>query len=177
MLRDHGQARKYHHHIEGYNGRMDAIQAGILRVKIGRLDDWNASRREAAGRYRELFTQQGRPGFAPKEPDWAKSVYHLYVIRVADRERVIRHLVEANIGTGIHYPVPLHLQKAYEYLGYKAGDFPVSEMVAPELLSLPMFPQMTAEQQDRVVDTITRFVVPEKTGVLMHQLGHAAAAE
>jgi dTDP-4-amino-4,6-dideoxygalactose transaminase len=165
MLRDHGQARKYHHHIEGYNGRLDAIQAGILRVKLGRLDAWNTSRREAADRYRELLTEANASELVPYEPDWAKSVYHLYVTRVPERESVIRHLTEANIGTAIHYPVPLHLQKAYEYLGYKAGDFPVSEMVAPEILSLPMFPQLTAEQQNRVVEHILEFVRLTETGV------------
>ena len=177
MLRDHGQARKYHHHIEGYNGRLDAIQAGILRVKIGRLDAWNASRRAAADRYRELFAQQETPGLAPYEPDWAKSVYHLYVARMPERERIIRHLTEAHIGTGIHYPVPLHLQKAYEYLGYKAGDFPVSETVAPEILSLPMFPQLTGEQQERVVDAIVGFMAPEKTGALMQEMAQVAVAQ
>jgi len=177
MLRDHGQARKYYHHIEGYNGRLDAIQAGILRVKLGRLDAWNASRREAADRYRELLTEANAPELAPYEPDWAKSVYHLYVTRVPERERVMRQLAEAHIGTGIHYPVPLHLQKAYEYLGYKAGDFPVSEMVTPEILSLPMFPQLTAEQQARVVDEIASFNAPEKSGALLQELANVAAAQ
>lgn len=158
MLRDHGQARKYHHHIEGYNGRLDAIQAGFLRVKLGRLDAWNESRREVADRYRELLTEANAAELVPYEPDWAKSVYHLYVTRVPERASVIQQLAEANIGTGIHYPVPLHLQKAYEYLGHKAGDFPVSEMVAPEILSLPMFPQLTAEQQVHVVKTLPDFL-------------------
>lgn len=176
MLRDHGQARKYYHEVEGYNGRLDAIQAGILRVKLGCLDAWNASRRQAADRYRELLTEVNAPGLAPYEPDWAKSVYHLYVTRVRDREGVIRHLAEAGIGTGIHYPVPLHLQKAYEYLGYRAGDFPVSEMGAPEILSLPMFPQLTAEQQARVIDKVASFMAPEKAGVLMQELTRVAAA-
>jgi dTDP-4-amino-4,6-dideoxygalactose transaminase len=177
MLRDHGQARKYYHHVEGYNGRLDAIQAGILRVKLGHLDDWNASRREVAERYRDLFAEQETAGLAPYEPDWAKSVYHLYVARVPDRERAIQHLTEAHIGTGIHYPVPLHLQKAYEYLGYKAGDFPVSEMVSPEILSLPMFPQLTGEQQERVVEAMVSFMAPEKTGALVGQMAHVAAAQ
>jgi dTDP-4-amino-4,6-dideoxygalactose transaminase len=176
MLRDHGQARKYHHHIEGYNGRLDAIQAGILRVKLGRLDAWNASRREAADRYRELLTEANAPELVPYEPEWARSVYHLYVTRASNREGVIRHLAEANIGTGIHYPVPLHLQKAYEYLGYKARAFPVAESVAPEILSLPMFPQLSVEQQLRVVAEIASFIASEKVGALSQELARMAAA-
>jgi len=175
MLRDHGQAKKYYHHVEGYNGRLDAIQAGILKVKLGRLDTWNASRRQAADRYRDLLTEANAPELVPYEPDWAKSVYHLYVTRVAEREAVIRHLAEAHIGTGIHYPVPLHLQKAYEHLGYKAGDFPVSEMVAPEILSLPMFPQLTAEQQARVVEGIASCTAPQKAGALSEEAKTVAA--
>jgi dTDP-4-amino-4,6-dideoxygalactose transaminase len=151
MLRDHGQARKYYHEVEGYNGRLDAIQAGILSVKLKQLAEWNAGRREAAARYRRLFAEAGVGELAPCEPEWAKAVYHLYVVRVPDREGLMRHLAEAGIGTGIHYPVPLHLQKAYERLGYRAGDFPVAERVAGEIVSLPMFPGLTGEMQGRVV--------------------------
>jgi dTDP-4-amino-4,6-dideoxygalactose transaminase len=166
MLRDHGQARKYYHEMEGYNGRLDAIQAGILSVKLRRLADWNTQRREAAARYRKLFDEWGGPSRCaewgrppglpssialPYEPEWAKPVYHLYVIRVQDREAFLRNLAEAGIGAGIHYPVPLHLQEAYHGLGYGPGDFPVTERVAAEIVSLPMFPQLTGEQQARVV--------------------------
>ena len=151
MLRDHGQARKYYHELEGYNGRLDAIQAGILTVKLKHLPEWNARRREAAARYRQLFNQAGVARLAPFEPRWAKAVYHLYVARVPDRDGFMRHLAEVGIGSGIHYPVPLHLQKAYEWLGYKAWDFPVTEAAAPEIVSLPMFPQLTEGQQARVV--------------------------
>ena len=160
MLRDHGQARKYYHDVEGYNGRLDAIQAGILTVKLRHLPEWTQSRREAAARYRELFAElsRDREGAVvesetrlPFEPDWAKAVYHLYVVRVTDREGLMWHLAEAGIGTGIHYPVPLHLQKAYASLGYHAGDFPVAEQSAREIVSLPMFPQLTSDQQARVV--------------------------
>ena len=161
MLRDHGQARKYYHEMEGYNGRLDAIQAGILSVKLRRLADWNAQRREAAARYRKLWGGPGYPRGSwvrlpssfvqPYEPEWAKPVYHLYVIRVQDREAFLRNLAEAGIGAGIHYPVPLHLQEAYHGLGYGPGDFPVTERVAEEIVSLPMFPQLTGEQQTRVV--------------------------
>jgi dTDP-4-amino-4,6-dideoxygalactose transaminase len=151
MLRDHGQSRKYYHDIEGYNGRLDAIQAGILQVKLKRLPEWNARRREAAARYRELFIEAGARELGPYEPEWAKAVYHLYVIRAHGRDGLMRRLAEAGIGAGIHYPVPLHLQKAYEWLGYRAGDFPIAERTAPEIVSLPMFPQLTQEQQHRVV--------------------------
>ena len=158
MLRDHGQSRKYYHDREGYNGRLDAIQAGILRVKLAHLSEWNESRRQAAVRYRELFTAANGHEFPPYEPDWSKPVYHLYVVRVRDRESLIRRLADENIATGIHYPVPLHLQKAYEAFGYKLGDFPVTEKVAPEILSLPMFPELSADQQQRVAQVLLKFV-------------------
>ena len=117
MLRDHGQAQKYYHEVEGYNGRLDAIQAGILRVKLKRLAEWNAGRREAAARYRGLLMEAGMGEWAPYEPDYSKAVYHLYVVRSRYRDGLMRHLADANVGAGIHYPVPLHLQKAYAGLG------------------------------------------------------------
>ena len=157
MLRDHGQNRKYYHEVEGYNGRLDAIQAGILSEKLKRLPEWNARRREAAARYCQLLTETGSGNLAPFEPGWSKAVYHLYVIRVPDRDGLIHHLGEANIGTGIHYPVPLHLQKAYQRLGYQPGNFPIAEQVTREIVSLPMFPQLTAAQQARVVDAVAEF--------------------
>ncbi len=157
MLRDHGQARKYYHDCEGYNGRLDAIQAGILSVKLRRLTAWNEQRREAAARYAELFAQAGVREMAVYQPEWAKSVYHLYVVRVHNREALMKHLAEEGIGTAIHYPVPLHLQKAYEDLGYEGGDFPVTEAMAPEIVSLPMYPQLTQQQQRRVVDRLCAF--------------------
>src|SRR5208283_3668299 len=141
---------KYYHDVEGYNGLLDAMQAGILQVKLKRLPEWNARRREAAARYRELFLEAGIGEMVPYEPEWAKAVYHLYVVRVQERDGFMRQLAEAGIGTGIHYPVPLHLQKAYERLGRRAGDFPVAEKAAQEIVSLPMFPQLTGEQQGRV---------------------------
>jgi len=157
MLRDHGQAKKYYHDIEGYNGRLDSIQTGILSVKLTHLSDWNARRRERAAEYKILF-ENNTSIRTPFEPSWSRAVYHLYVVRVADREGLMAHLKDAGIGTGIHYPIPLHLQKAYESLGYKAGDFPVTERVAREIVSLPMFPQLKAEQQVRVADEALRFV-------------------
>ena len=156
MLRDHGQATKYYHEIEGYNGRLDALQAGLLHVKLGRLTEWNEKRRERAAEYGRLL-QSVDQVIAPYEPSWSRAVYHLYVIRSKDREGLISHLKQLDIGTGIHYPIPLHLQEAYRWMGYKAGDFPVTERVACEIVSLPMFPQLSIEQQHRVVDEVLNF--------------------
>jgi dTDP-4-amino-4,6-dideoxygalactose transaminase len=151
MLRDHGQAKKYYHDVEGYNGRLDAMQAGFLSVKLKHLAEWNEKRRQNGERYRQLLGK--RDGVTlPFEPSWSKAVYHLFVIRVADREQLKHHLETAGIGAGIHYPIPLHLQKAYAARHYKKGDFPVTERVAAEILSLPMFPGLTEEMQARVVE-------------------------
>src|ERR1700678_2824378 len=125
MLRDHGQATKYYHDVEGYNGRLDAIQAGLLHAKLPHLAKWNAQRREHAAYYQELLKSVDGALLPPSEPSWSRAVYHLYVVRIADREGLMNHLKNAGIGTGIHYPIPLHLQKAYESLGYKNGDFRV----------------------------------------------------
>jgi dTDP-4-amino-4,6-dideoxygalactose transaminase len=152
MLRDHGQIRKYYHDIEGYNGRLDAIQAGILRVKLRHLPAWNEQRRQVASRYREMFGGVDKTLVLPYEPSWAKPVYHLYVARVRDRDQLQRDLAEAKIATGIHYPIPLHLQKAYSDLGYSEGSFPTAERAAAQILSLPMFPGLWAVQQRRVVE-------------------------
>ncbi len=161
MLRDHGQAKKYYHDVEGYNGRLDAMQAGFLSVKLAHLANWNAQRRERATEYQRLFASADGSVVPPVEPSWSRAVYHLYVIRTSDREGMMEHLKIAGIGTGIHYPIPLHLQKAYASKGYKAGDFPVCEMVSGQILSLPMFPQLTAEQQARVVREVLHFTQSE----------------
>jgi dTDP-4-amino-4,6-dideoxygalactose transaminase len=153
VLRDHGQAEKYYHDTEGYNGRLDAIQAGILRLKLDRLVQWNSQRREKAKIYRELF-RSANGVTVPLEPWWARAVYHLYVIRVQDRNALQDSLKAAGIGTGIHYPIPLHLQKAYRWLGYTEGDFPVTEKLAAEILSLPMYPQLTRSEQEKVVQAV-----------------------
>ncbi len=158
MLRDHGQAKKYYHDIEGYNGRLDSIQTGILSVKLKYLPGWNAQRRAHAAEYNGPFEKMASGIRIPFEPSWSRAVFHLYVVRVADRDGLISHLKDAGIGTGIHYPVPLHLQKAYEGLSYKAGDLPVTERVAGEIVSLPMFPQLKAEQQDQVVRSVQQFL-------------------
>ena len=151
MLRDHGQSRKYFHDIEGYNGRLDAIQAGFLRVKLRCLPTWNQQRRERAYRYEELFAYTDGSVILPAVPQWSRPVYHLYVVRVADREALQARLAAEGVGTGIHYPVPLHLAEAYTSLGFRRGDFPVAERAASHILSLPMFPTLTSEQQERVV--------------------------
>jgi dTDP-4-amino-4,6-dideoxygalactose transaminase len=157
MIRDHGQAKKYYHDIEGYNGRLDSIQAGWLSVKLRHLAKWNQSRREHAHRYHELFADVKGALTIPVEAAWTKGVYHLYVVRVADREALQAHLAEAGIGTGIHYPIPLHLQKAYQHLNYKKGDFPITEKVALEIVSLPMFPQLKPEQLALVSSSVKEF--------------------
>ena len=158
MLRDHGQAQKYYHDIEGYNGRLDAIQAGILQIKLKRLPEWTEQRRVAAARYRELFAGESANVILPYEPEWSKAVYHLFVARVQDRDVLTKSLAAAGVGIGIHYPFPLHLQKAYTSLGYKPGDFPIAEKVALEIISLPMFPGLTADQQKRVRDEVASLV-------------------
>ena len=159
MLRDHGQAKKYHHDVEGYNGRLDAIQAALLRIKLKQLPKWNEQRRMRAKVYSDLLGNLGEGAILPVEAHWAKAVYHLYVIRVPDRDDLIAKLTAQNIGAGIHYPIPLHLQKAYAHLGYKEGDFPVSERLAKEIVSLPMYPSLTTDEQQRVSDAIAQILM------------------
>jgi dTDP-4-amino-4,6-dideoxygalactose transaminase len=156
VLRDHGQVKKYYHDVEGYNGRMDAIQAGLLHIKLAHLTNWNLQRRERANEYNRLLASNIAVSL-PYEPSWSRAVYHLYVVRTEDREGLMAHLGEAGIGTGIHYPVPLHLQKAYASLNYSPEDFPVATRVATEIVSLPMFPQLRADQQARVAEEIQVF--------------------
>jgi dTDP-4-amino-4,6-dideoxygalactose transaminase len=186
MLRDHGQAKKYYHEFEGYNGRLDAIQTGILRVKLKHLSEWNEKRRHNASLYNEYFTQSSSAtresqvgsgkGFdslpntslysehgtrniiVPFEPSWSKAVYHLYIIRTKRRDDLQRYLSENGIGTGLHYPIPLHLQGAYQRAGWTSGIYPVTEKVAKEILSLPMFPQLTEQQILYVTDKIKQFL-------------------
>ncbi len=157
MLRDHGQAKKYYHDIEGYNGRLDSLQAGILSVKLKRLNRWNELRRECASRYQEMLSPIASAITLPHEPPYSKAVYHLYVVQSQNRDELQKQLNDVGIGTGIHYPIPLHLQKAYQHMNYKPGKFPISEQVATQCLSLPMFPGLTADQQKRVCETIAEF--------------------
>jgi dTDP-4-amino-4,6-dideoxygalactose transaminase len=156
QLREHGQSRKYYHDTEGYNGRLHAIQAAFLRIKLRHLDSWTEGRRRAAEMYRAALT-----GIAeiqlPVEADGLRHVYHLFVIRADRRDELQQRLTEERIGTGLHYPLPLHLQQAYRPMGLGAGSFPVTERAAASLLSLPMFPELTEAQVDRVADAIRRF--------------------
>ena len=157
MLRDHGSAKKYYHELEGYNGRLDAIQAGILRVKLKHLTRWNERRRESARVYDELLAPMSGSIVAPFQASYSKSVYHLYVVRTRFRDELQKHLIETGIGTGVHYPIPVHLQRAYASMGWKKGDFPESEAAAEQILSLPMFAGLTARQQGHVAETISQF--------------------
>jgi dTDP-4-amino-4,6-dideoxygalactose transaminase len=156
MLRDHGQAKKYYHDFEGYNGRLDAIQAGFLRVKLKRLSEWNEKRRQNASRYNEILKSVDHI-VTPYEPGWTKAVYHLYIIRTKKREELQKYLSEKGVNTGLHYPIPLHLQNAYQKSGLTNGNYPVTEKVAQEILSLPMFPQLTEQQILYVAEKIKEF--------------------
>jgi dTDP-4-amino-4,6-dideoxygalactose transaminase len=154
-LSNHGRADKYMHEEEGYNYRLDAMQAAVLRVKLRHLETWNAERRRAAAWYNERL--EGAPGLVlPQTARWAEHVFHLYVVRVPGRDQALSALKEAGIDAAIHYPVPLHLQPAYRHLGYREGDFPVTERIAREILSLPMYPEITEEQVDRVASALRR---------------------
>jgi dTDP-4-amino-4,6-dideoxygalactose transaminase len=156
MLREHGQATKYYHDLEGYNGRLDAIQAAFLRVKLRHLDQGNAQRRAAAMRYTEQLSPIAGMT-VPFEPEHSRSVYHLYVIRNGNRDALMEHLKSEGIASGLHYPLPVHLQKCYRDWGYPTGSLPVTERAAAEIVSLPMFPGLTPEQQQRVAATIGSF--------------------
>ena len=148
LLRDWGAAHKYDHELLGFNNRMDEMQAAILRVKLGQLDRWTEERRERAARYRRELA--GGPEEPVAERADVRHVYHLFVVRTPHRQHLQRVLDRAGIGNGVHYPIPVHLQPPYRF-GYQPGDFPVSERAAREVLSLPMFPELTAAQQDAVV--------------------------
>jgi dTDP-4-amino-4,6-dideoxygalactose transaminase len=153
MIRDHGSPRKYEHEVFGFNSRMDALQAVVLSAKLRRLEQWNAARRQAATRYNEMLS--GRDDISlPRTLTGNEHVWHLYVVRVPDRDRVIKELHAAGIGAGIHYPIPVHLTSAFAGLGYAEGAFPVAERAAGEILSLPLFPEITQEQQERVVSAL-----------------------
>lgn len=152
-LRNYGQSRKYHHDYRAYNARLDTIQAAVLRVKLRHLDRWNAQRQAAAARYRERLAGVEEVVLPKVAPD-REHVWHLFVIRVPRRDAVLQALNEQGIGAGIHYPVPIHQMPAFSHLPYKKGDFPITEAYAPTLLSLPIFPEMTPEQVDRVCETL-----------------------
>ena len=145
MLRDHGQVRKYRHNLIGWNCRMDGIQAAVLTVKLRHLETANSLRRAHAVAYNKALAGLSEVA-TPFEASYARHVYHVYAIRVEERDEIVWFLKEKGIECGVHYPVPIHLQKAYQGLGYKAGSLPVSERIALELISLPMFPELTAAQ-------------------------------
>jgi dTDP-4-amino-4,6-dideoxygalactose transaminase len=152
MLRDHGSVKKYEHDFPAYNLRLEGIQGGVLALKLAYLDGWNENRRALAKRYNELFA--GSKVVRPQEMPYAEHVYHLYVVVVEDREALRKALTEQGIENGLHYPVPLHLQKAYADLGYKQGDFPISEYVAANHVSLPMYAELPVEHVEHVAKTV-----------------------
>jgi len=152
MLREHGSVVKYEHAFPGYNFRMEGIQGAVLATKLKHLDSWNDQRRALAKRYHERLA--GQTVILPKETPNARHVYHLYVIQAEDRDALKQQLAQRGIETGLHYPIPLHLQEAYASLGYRAGDFPVTERVTQHILSLPMYPEMSLEMADYVADAV-----------------------
>ena len=154
-LREHGSSVRYYHDEIGYNYRMEGIQGAVLGVKLKHLDRWTRERRRVAHRYHELLADS--PLQLPKEADYAESVYHCYVVRHPRRDQLKKHLEASQIGCAMHYPLPLHLQKCYASLGYRAGDFPVAEKAARECLSLPIYPELTDEQLQRIASVIRDF--------------------
>lgn len=152
MLRHYGQKEKYNHLLRGFNRRLDTLQAAILRVKLQHLEEANQARRHNAQLFNQRLADSGLT--LPQEASYAESVYHLFVVRTEDREGLSNDLRSKGIATGIHYPIPIHILPAYEDLGYKKGDFPVSEQYASEILSLPMYPELTAEMIHYVADAI-----------------------
>ncbi|MDT5262754.1 MAG: hypothetical protein QOC61_1758 [Acidobacteriota bacterium] len=160
-LRVHGGATEYHHEEVGFNSRLDTLQAAVLRVKLPHLDSWSDARRERADAYTRLLSEAGLDEFVkpPFVRAGVRHIFHQYVIRVAAERRdpLLEHLKQNGVGTKVYYPVPLHLQPCFAYLGHREGDFPESERAARETLALPMFPELTDEQQEYVVETLRRF--------------------
>ncbi len=155
-FRDHGQAKKYYHSMIGWNARMDGFQGAVLSVKLKHISEWNEARRKNAKRYNELLAAVEEITM-PIEAEYAKHVYHIYAIRTKKRDALMSALAEKNISCGIHYPIPLHLQEAYRFLGYTQGSFPIAEKCAKEILSLPMFSELTGDQITAVVKEIKLF--------------------
>ncbi|MDP6686136.1 MAG: DegT/DnrJ/EryC1/StrS family aminotransferase [Candidatus Omnitrophota bacterium] len=153
-LRDYGRRGRYEHVIKGYNSRIDTLQAAILRKKLKYLDAWNDKRRENASIYTKLFKERKLDIILPCEAEYVRHVYHLYAVRVKNRNKVLEDLMAKGVRTLIHYPIPIHLQEAYKDLGYKKGDFPVAEKCCNEILSLPMYPELEAQDIKYVVDTM-----------------------
>ena len=168
-LRNHGSERRYYHEEIGWNSRLDAVQAAVLRVKLKHIDDWNQRRRIVACRYHGLLagaglvqaqaqtvSRQAPIATLASSPD-AHHIYHQFVVRAFDRDKLRNFLTEQGIGSEIYYPLPLHLQECFAYLGYKAGDLPESERAAKEVLALPMFPELREDEQQRVIAAIADF--------------------
>lgn len=154
-LREHGSTQRYYHDEIGYNYRMEGIQGAVLEVKLKHLDAWTKRRREIAHRYHEKL--KGLPLTLPVEPDYAESVYHLYVIRHPERDKIKDHLTKCDVGSALHYPLPVHLQRCFDYLGHKKGDFPGAELIADQCLSLPIYPELTDEQVDFAADSLRSY--------------------
>jgi dTDP-4-amino-4,6-dideoxygalactose transaminase len=161
ILINHGQVKKYYHDLLGWNYKMNGFQGAILNQKLKYLDDWNKKRQQSATLYNELF-KEVEGVTVPEEMHYAKHVFHLYVIRVKKRDELQEFLRKAGIGTAIHYPIPLHLQKAYEHLSYREGDFPVAERVSKEIVSLPMFPEIKKEEITYVANKVKEFLDKQK---------------
>jgi len=158
LLRDHGRREKYEHLLLGFNSRLDTLQAAILRVKLKRLAEWNARRRAIAARYRDLLG--GLDIGLPVDDESGEPVYYMFVVRTDRRDRLAEALHAQGIATGIHYPIPLHLQPAYSHLGHKIGDFPESERAAQDVLSIPMYPELSEEQIRIVAEALASALLP-----------------
>ncbi len=168
MWRDHGSSQKYIHlSPDGWNGRLDAVQCAILDIKLRKLDEWNDRRRQVAAWYQARLAKDERV-ILPSVPAGREHVYHLYVVRVSDRERVMKELGTRGVASGLHYPIPLHLQTAYRHLGYRRGDLPVTEMLTDSIVSLPMFPHMTEEMVDYVCSSLQQALEAGREVVIAH---------
>jgi dTDP-4-amino-4,6-dideoxygalactose transaminase len=164
MLRNYGQREKYHHVLRGFNHRLDTMQAAVLRVKLKYLDRWNEARREHARLYTHHLAVVDV--ITPQQSSDAESVWHLYVVRVKERDSLKACLAERGIATGIHYPIPIHLQPAYRDLGYAPAAFPVTEQLGEQILSLPMYPELTRDAIDVVAGAVCEFQVQRTVGLL-----------
>jgi dTDP-4-amino-4,6-dideoxygalactose transaminase len=163
-LRNHGSRDRYFHEEMGWNCRLDALQAAVLRVKLKHIDEWNHARRNRAATYDRLLAKAGLIADGAQSPiqllrtaDGAFHIFHQYVVRARERDPLRSFLAERGVGTEIYYPLPLHLQKCFTYLGYREGDFPEAERAAREVLALPMFPELTEDEQQYVVESIAEF--------------------
>lgn len=173
LLRNIGQRVKYHHDVKGFNHRLDTMQAAVLQVKLPYLDGWNEQRRRAAATYERLLA--GLPIVTPSVLDEVEHIYHLYVVRLENREALQEALQDAGVATGLHYPVPIHLQPAYQELGYKRGDFPITEAYAETILSLPIFPELDDQKVAYVVDLIQGYFALSEMGEFAGTLEAVAA--